>query len=308
VKVAFVIALLASRAYAGTCDVAIVRAPDDVRAIVEIWLNGEICAVPLEVRILRVEQGLYVMALDGRQRIRERVVPDAQTAGVLIASWAADDKLLDERLSVVDLSWTPPSVSPGTVVPMQVDAPPRPPSPSSLRAGNTFALLATVMTESSDEIGGLGLRGELDLRARGHWRYGIAASLAQSTFRTWGPDDAGEFNTVDLEALGYIAHVRSSPSWQLRGAIGAGLIGTYADGVFYNEVGYAMGYPKALGVFPVADASLTLGCALTRNWALATGPLVTWFGQELSNPNETQPDIPARGLQLMWSVGGRWGL
>ncbi len=63
------------------CAVAIVRAPDGVRETVEHWLANERCTVPLQVRIVPTEGGLYLLATDDHGRVRERIVPDAQSAG-----------------------------------------------------------------------------------------------------------------------------------------------------------------------------------------------------------------------------------
>jgi len=85
--------LLASApAAAAPCVVEVVRAPEGVREVVDHWVAAEPqCAATLEVRIVETEGGLYVIARDARGHVHDRVVPDAQTAGVLIASWAADD-------------------------------------------------------------------------------------------------------------------------------------------------------------------------------------------------------------------------
>ncbi|HTL37671.1 MAG TPA: hypothetical protein VL326_31285 [Kofleriaceae bacterium] len=75
---------------AGPCSVNIARAPDGVRDVVTKWLLAEHdCGPPLEVRIVETNDGLYVLARDEAGHVHERVVPDAQSAGVLIASWAA---------------------------------------------------------------------------------------------------------------------------------------------------------------------------------------------------------------------------
>jgi hypothetical protein len=76
------------------CAVNIVRAPADVRAVVERWVQAEPkCNAKLEIRIVPTEGGLYLLARDDSGRVRERVVPDAQSAGVLVASWVAADSL-----------------------------------------------------------------------------------------------------------------------------------------------------------------------------------------------------------------------
>jgi hypothetical protein len=105
------------------CTVDIVRAPDDVRPVVEGWIGGELrCAVALEVRIVKTDGGLYLLARDDRGRSFERIVPDAESAGALIASWAADDSVASaapapappreaERVELMPPSFAPPSAT-----------------------------------------------------------------------------------------------------------------------------------------------------------------------------------------------------
>lgn len=99
------------------CDVSIVRAPDHVRAEIERWVATEpACASALEVRVVETGDGLYVFARDGRGFTRERLVPDATSAGVLVASWAAADS--------IDGVWLPVQPAPLAAAPI---APLRPP-------------------------------------------------------------------------------------------------------------------------------------------------------------------------------------
>src|SRR4051794_30817942 len=103
-------------ALAEPCAVNIVRAPDEVRPVVERWLAQESRCKPLEVRIVATEDGLYILARDDRGRLHERVVPSPDAAGVLIASWAADDLIGSE-----------PVVAPAPTSPTPIDAMPMPP-------------------------------------------------------------------------------------------------------------------------------------------------------------------------------------
>src|SRR5215470_2613557 len=89
------------------CNVTIVRAPDAVREVVESWVRAEPrCSGTLEVRIVPTDGGYYLFARDADGRTRERVVPDPQSAGALVASWAAADE--------VQLA-APPPVAPSPV-------------------------------------------------------------------------------------------------------------------------------------------------------------------------------------------------
>src|SRR5215211_2546137 len=79
-------------ALAEPCQVTFARAPDDVRKVIETWVHAEPrCVTTLELRVIPTDGGLYLMARDGNGRTHERLVPDAQSAGVLVASWIADD-------------------------------------------------------------------------------------------------------------------------------------------------------------------------------------------------------------------------
>lgn len=102
---------------ATTCSVTIVRAPDPVRLTIEQTLAREHCTLALQVRIIPTEGGLYLLATDEHGRVRERIVPDAASAGVLIASWAADDGLGGAAPPVV-ASGPAPGPAPGLAPPL----------------------------------------------------------------------------------------------------------------------------------------------------------------------------------------------
>src|ERR1041385_1493991 len=79
---------------AGACEVAIVRAPPEVRRAIESWVHNEAsCKIALDVRVIPTADGLYLLARESTGGVHERVVPDAQSAGVLVASWVADASL-----------------------------------------------------------------------------------------------------------------------------------------------------------------------------------------------------------------------
>jgi hypothetical protein len=76
----------------GTCRIAVTRAPAEVRAEIERWIAAEPhCVRSIELRAVVGDDGIYLFARDDRGLTRERMVPDASTAGVLVASWMADD-------------------------------------------------------------------------------------------------------------------------------------------------------------------------------------------------------------------------
>src|SRR5262245_49153835 len=77
---------------APSCQVKIVRAPEDARRVIETWVRGEVaCRISLDVRVIPTDGGLYLLARESTGLLHERLVPDAQAAGVLVASWVAND-------------------------------------------------------------------------------------------------------------------------------------------------------------------------------------------------------------------------
>jgi hypothetical protein len=78
------------------CRVVVVLAPDDVRAEIEAWVRAEPkCTRELEVRVVPTDAGLYLQTRDADGIVRERVVPDAEGAALLVVSWMADDSLAE---------------------------------------------------------------------------------------------------------------------------------------------------------------------------------------------------------------------
>ncbi len=77
---------------ASQCHVQISSAPEDVATEIQEWVASEPrCAREIDVRVERGAFGLHIIAIDSSGHRRERVVPDAQSAAVLVVSWMADD-------------------------------------------------------------------------------------------------------------------------------------------------------------------------------------------------------------------------
>lgn len=74
------------------CGVHVLRAPAELAPAIEARLAAlSACGRRLDVWIVRAQDGLYVIARDELGRVRERVVPDAEVASALIASWVEID-------------------------------------------------------------------------------------------------------------------------------------------------------------------------------------------------------------------------
>jgi hypothetical protein len=315
---AIVLALLAAATPAGaqpamprpTCAVSIVRAPDDVRGVVEDWVHAEPrCNTRLEVRIVPTEGGLYLLARDGAGHVRERVVPDAQSAGVLVASWVAADSSPPQPAPPQPAA-VPPSAmlgSEGLLAPGEGGAPGTAPvigEPAPTRPPRWLSLGALVAMSGT---GGGGIRGELDLLRRGILSFGVAASASQSGMTVYGSsyEEMGTLDTFDGKAVGYIALDGSFGRWRLRSAFGAGLVYTRAQleqpGIFT--------YREADGVVPAGEASLTLGRELGAHWAIDVGPIVSLYVQEYEIENSgdffSSRTLQRRDLEAMFFLGVR---
>lgn len=109
------------------CKVRVIEAPPVVRKEVERWVAAEPrCVHQLDVRVEATAAGLHLIAVDSAGRIRERVIPDPQSAAVLVVSWMADDSTDDSTdgsrtSSSISLD-TPPPIS----APVPVNNVPRP--------------------------------------------------------------------------------------------------------------------------------------------------------------------------------------
>jgi hypothetical protein len=238
------------------CAVNIAHAPDDVRSVVETWVRGEArChGGELEVRIVPTDGGFYLFARDTSGRVRERVVPDAQSAGVLVASWAADDG---------------------------VEAPPPPPPPvvSAPRPGlvqpvESLGVVAPaprhVMLGLGAMVGNVyGLRAELDMTRYKSFVFGLSAGVSTAQVMT----SDGPLTMRDLSALGYVALVLESGRFWLRPQIGLGGITSefnkFLAGASMNE---ATGGDNAA----VLEVSARIGADLA-SWTVSAGPLVRMY-------------------------------
>jgi hypothetical protein len=289
---------VAGVADAAPCSVNIARAPDAVRDVVTSWVLAEKdCGPPLEVRIVETPEGLYVLARDEAGHVHERIVPDAQSAGVLVASWAAsgggDATPVPSSVAgemSIDLSWSPPS-------PIPVVAPGTTPSSSAPVLADT-GIEPTAKRKPAKwmSLGGMigiggagaqGVRGEFDLAARGRFRIGVAGSLAHVDKDPDLGRYSGYLDLIDMQAVLYAAHTVDAGHWQLRAGAGAGFIVTKGAGVLYDRADInekAALWPQVSDLSWVAEASLSVSHGLGWNWpswGFELGPVVTLHDQSL---------------------------
>lgn len=278
-RVALVLLLLAAPAAAdrSKCTVTIARAPEEVRPIVERWVQSEpVCDVSLEVRIVPTEGGYYIFAEDGNHRVRERLVPDAESAGVLVVSWIADDKL--------------PSAAPAAT--------------PEIRAPGITAAIATPSEPSRRWIsvtGFVGLRtvepygvaAAVDIATWRAFAIGVATSWLQGSLSVYASEGTGFMQFSDARGLAYGAHTARFGKWNLRSTLAAGVLysrGTVLMPGIMDDVS---------GVSPAIETSLMFGREIGDSWAIAMGLLGTYTHQsyDVESPNgprelrREQPDL-----------------
>ncbi|HUS26877.1 MAG TPA: hypothetical protein VMZ53_00155 [Kofleriaceae bacterium] len=209
---------------ASPCSVNIARAPDGVRDVVAKWVLAEHdCGPALEVRIVETPDGLYVLARDEAGRTHERVVPDAQTAGVLVASWAAasggESSAVRAEMSI-ELSWAAPATSaviaPGTTTvlapgaarvsardSMPVPAPPPGPAPIVMPVrvvapSDTLLVDAAVVPAARTKVPAKWMSLGGTLGAGGAGAYGVRGEADLAARGAWRFGVTGSIAHVDV--------------------------------------------------------------------------------------------------------------
>jgi hypothetical protein len=225
-----VITVASARADAAPCSVSIVRAPEDVRQVIEAWIRTEpSCSTTLEVRVIPTDTGLYVLARAGDGTEHERVVPDPATVGLLVASWSADPApvplAVTTRAEPASTASTPPPGRPSTERP-PIASPE--PSPVVQATWNAPGLVLGATTGVLHEA--FGLRCELDVFSVSNWIVG--ATVARTAAWTWVDGMyAGEAKTYETQVLARASHTLSLGGWQLRLGAGIGALHVFlADG------------------------------------------------------------------------------
>ena len=272
-----------------TCAVSIVRAPDDVRTVVESWLAKEQCATPLTVRIIETDGGYYIYAIDDRGGIRERVVPDAQSAGVLIASWTADDGILR----------TEPVAAPHITHDEPVTDKPAVAAPTTLVGHLPAAKHASTPSHWLTLAGGAGgsnsargIRGELEMLRAGSFSldlqlaYGASDMLASDSFQTY----FSHFD--DLSAMIGLHYTwRFRGDWHLRAGFAVGIMTTQMT-LTSSSSATASNPQQATAV---SEATLMFGHSLGDRWELEIGPVATLANEDWHMTDQMETLVRAPG-------------
>lgn len=314
-----------------TCAVTIVRAPDQVRQTVERFVANERCTLALQVRIIPTEGGLYLLATDEHGRVRERIVPDAQSAGVLIASWAADDGLGGA---------TPPPEAAAPIVAPPASYPPPasyapPPNPGyaqfnamsfhppgayndePLREPPPIAHPEKLVTLGagfgSNSSGGLRL--EADFLNRNGWTIGGLVGLTGSTMSVYDYSyNSPSYGYYDASVTDFAfaltaGHISRWGDWHLRGNVGLGIVASELklDGYNNNTGSYTSGQGSVASAYVEANLMIGHSIGASKVWELEMGPVLSYSKQNWYLQDSMSTMIREAG-NAMFIVGLRHGL
>jgi hypothetical protein len=213
---------------ADPCAVRFVRAPAGMAPVIAARLQAlQACTMPLDVWIVRSDEGLYLVARDGLGRMRERMVPDVEVAAALIASWvepgafeselAAPDATPAPDAAAITPEPTPApraavvSAAPGTVSPRpDLDEEPPPswnrerdpatPAAAPRTHARTFAIGGQVGVTWDNETT-RGMHVELELMRRGGAFFSFDGQLVQELGNSYYVVDA-PVNMLHFEEIG----------------------------------------------------------------------------------------------------------
>jgi hypothetical protein len=252
------------------CRVVVTLAPDDVRAEIEAWVRAEPrCVRELEVRVVPTEDGLYLSATDGRGHVRERVVPDAQSAAVLVVSWMADDTLgprLPSRAAVEPPAEAAPTYADDPEIPTEVMAPGVIRSIRRRDDGRRWLTFGAIGSGREQR----GVRASIDLLAGRTWSLGIAGG---------GQGDHGDEDEDDEPGTGQvrvvIAATRSLGRLSVRAQLGFGVDATKPedDTMERTEMDSAHGeHPR---IVPAVEVGVLAKLRIKNAWGIVGGPIVS---------------------------------
>ncbi len=282
-------------ASSSACVIELIRAPAEVAEVVQQWVGAEPVCTRLTVRIIPTEGGLYVLATAPDGRTWDRIVPDAQTAGVLVASWAADGTVSAPGPSASSAASTVASVTPETVsvsppalAPVAAKVQAAPPrqvrvAMASPEAAPGLADAGSLTRATPRRAGTRSVRATVlvgpnvsallavDVVAVRSLRFGLALG---SDAHTQDTEDGSAMYRVHSREVWLAAHaaweVGISPRFDLRSQVAAALVPTRVQvdvGASFFDEGYLLRFGLGLGV----EMTARLG----HDWRVAAGPHLT---------------------------------
>lgn len=270
------------------CGVTFVRAPDDVRYVIEQWIRAEPrCASTLELRVIPTGGGIYLMAQRPDGRIHERLVPDAQSAGVLVASWVADEWTMAQPPPGEMLAAAPPTetvtVTDDPVVAAPCGSTGVSETAPQRRARKPGRWLSVGMQYGSADIN-VGFRGELEVFRIGGFKLGATISYTnqrQSVVPVQAGWQPGYLKLDDLGVLATISRAWHTGRWELRAGAGLGMVSSSGIAVRQTSSEPDANWMEqpAVGTSPIAELSLLATLRFGASWGLGVGPVMTYIDQ-----------------------------
>lgn len=285
-----------ARAETPPCAVTIVRAPDDVKTIVDGWVAKETCTTPLSVRIIPTDGQLYIYAQDDRGRVLERLVPDADSAGVLIASWTADAGIAIEEPIIAPIVAAVPVEQPKHDVVARAEriAPPR------IVAPPDHWLTLAVGAGS-----GAGVRAEIEAIRRGPFSADFQLGWGQSSMSDLDDPLSSGIYIAKFEDIRVMASAnytwQFAKHWHLRGGLGAGVVASQLSLSYFDQTNGSTAQAAASQVSAVAEASLLVGYSLSRVWQLEAGPVGSVANQHWYMVNQMETLVRTPGSLLIFA-------
>ncbi|MGE0867484.1 MAG: hypothetical protein AB7P03_02900 [Kofleriaceae bacterium] len=303
---------------AGPCSVSIARAPDDVREVIEAWVRNEPrCGTALELRVIPTDTGYYLFARTDDGRVYERVVPDAQSAGVLVASWAAEDRVEvanPPANAAANLQVKPPAsravVSPPSsvrVVASPARTPHRDRGSGSLMVSGTVLLGDDIAGNSDPDGAQVGVRAELELVRRGGVSLGTLMTASRASYYLSNGAFGADVDGYNLRALGVFALSSTFDKANVRFALGVGAAYTRVEGEFLSGWGDSepsyMHY-RARNLGATADLSLLFTARINPTWGVVFGPAATFMHPDIDERMGYERPVVelllAGGVQRFW--------
>jgi hypothetical protein len=229
--------------------------------------------------VIPTEGGLYLMARDSTGRLHERLVPDARAAGVLVASWVADDTLEP----------TPPA--PGAAKVPQAPEAETPPAPVLQRVvlvpapaeGRRWALGMTVLP---GEVGGARVRGSVDAVRQGHAAAELTLGGGYSDFQ----NVFMQIRRIDTRALLGLSWTQGSGTWRVRLQV--------AGGAVWSHVMRTGDTPAGNWGALAFEGTVVLDYHMSNEWSVGIAPIGTAYMHLSSADSNAALDRTELGMLL----------
>jgi hypothetical protein len=247
--------------------------------------------------------------------VHERTVPDADSAGVLIASWTADAGLAAAPPAVDSPSASEPPrplLQPAQPIDPQLDPqldPHLDPHPLGLvDRPHTAApvrrprwLTLAVGAGSGD---GHGVRAELEVLQRGGFTADVQLELSAAAMNAIkDPQSLGSYVATFTDASAMIGARytwRFGEHWHVRAGVAAGVVTTQVSltYVVYSTSGTSS---SAAALTPICEGALLFGHSLGDRWELELGPVATLAPQHWYMVNQMETLIRTPGSVLAYA-------